>query len=408
MKTLGSAMAALAMIALVDERSLCPRGRRRSWGRWLPRRWRRLGGGGFGGFGGGGFHGGGDFGGGGFDRGGFGGGGIRSRRISAVAALTAATSAAAILAAASIARPRSARRDTKLLSVAQAAAWRRRLRRAATVFLSSEQSHARAAAESAGYRRCRRTISRRRRPEIAGERATSATVPTPAIGRTRATGAAAIAGRTTTSITTIGTTAIGTATGTTAGGIGRAGGAATAGAAWGTAACGRRDDALELGLLPYYNPYATQPYVVDNTTVDYSQPSGQRSDPASGGQQLTADQPTQADQASPTCSTLRGMAFAPKTTKPPWTTSTRRSANTPDDPALHEFRGLVLFATGTTRKPRRRSMPCSPSGRAGIGRRSPACTRTSTCSRGSFARWRATARHIPTRPTRRFCWPTSI
>ena len=40
----------------------------------------------------------------------------------------------------------------------------------------------------------------------------------------------------------------------------------------------------------------------------------------------------------------------------------------PNDPALHEFRSLVLFALAASTTPRRPSTRCCRSGRAGTGR----------------------------------------
>ncbi len=99
------------------------------------------------------------------------------------------------------------------------------------------------------------------------------------------------------------------------------------------------------GYYSYYNPYATQPYVVDNTTVDYSQPLASAEAPAPSDTQLTADQPTPADQASQLFDAAR-QSFAQEDYKAALDNVNQAIAITPDDSVLHEFRGLVLFAQG--------------------------------------------------------------
>jgi hypothetical protein len=100
------------------------------------------------------------------------------------------------------------------------------------------------------------------------------------------------------------------------------------------------------GYWTYDNPYATAPYVVDDTTVDYSQPilaSATEQQPTDT--QLTADQPTPADQASQLFDAARA-SFAQEDYQAALNSVNQAIAKTPDDPVLHEFRGLVLFALG--------------------------------------------------------------
>ena len=94
------------------------------------------------------------------------------------------------------------------------------------------------------------------------------------------------------------------------------------------------------GYWPYYNPYATAPYVVDNTTINYSQPILAMGDAGS------ADDPSSdAEQASKYFEEAR-QAFEQQDYRTALDDVNQAIAKAPDEPVLHEFRGLVLFATG--------------------------------------------------------------
>ncbi|MEX2113162.1 MAG: tetratricopeptide repeat protein, partial [Pirellulales bacterium] len=99
------------------------------------------------------------------------------------------------------------------------------------------------------------------------------------------------------------------------------------------------------GYWGYDNPYATTPYVIDNTTVDYGQPLASYS---ASSAPAADDQPagqTPADQASAAFGQAR-QSFAGEDYKAALDSVNQAIALTPDDPVLHEFRALVLFATG--------------------------------------------------------------
>jgi hypothetical protein len=121
------------------------------------------------------------------------------------------------------------------------------------------------------------------------------------------------------------------------------------GAGWGAAAGWAAASVIpwSWGYWSYSNPYATEPYVIDNTTVDYSQPILAYQEPAQADQSnnLTADQPTPADQASQDFAAARS-AFAQEDYTTAMNEVQQAIAITPNDPVLHEFRALVLFATG--------------------------------------------------------------
>jgi hypothetical protein len=105
------------------------------------------------------------------------------------------------------------------------------------------------------------------------------------------------------------------------------------------------------GYLSYYNPYCDAPVVVDNTTVDYSQPivlaappAADLTTPADGSWPVNT--PTApGDQAAQLLDAARG-AF----TQGDYTTALAQCdkaiAITPNNTVLHEFRGLALFALG--------------------------------------------------------------
>ena len=101
------------------------------------------------------------------------------------------------------------------------------------------------------------------------------------------------------------------------------------------------------GYWGYSNPYATAPVVIDDSTVDYSQPimSAEAAAPQSTDASAPADQPTPADVASGEFDRARD-AFATGDYATALSLVNSAIAKVPNDTTLHEFRGLVLFATG--------------------------------------------------------------
>lgn len=97
------------------------------------------------------------------------------------------------------------------------------------------------------------------------------------------------------------------------------------------------------GYWGYSNPYATEPYVIDDTTVDYGQPLASYS--ASSEPQDNQQGQTPADQAAASFEAAR-QQFASEDYKAALDSVNAAIALTPDDPVLHEFRALVQFATG--------------------------------------------------------------
>lgn len=103
------------------------------------------------------------------------------------------------------------------------------------------------------------------------------------------------------------------------------------------------------GYYGYSNPYYTTPAVVDNSGAyyDYSQPilaSGDTSQTAYADEPPPeTDQPTVADQAGDVFNAAREAFMQGDYTKA-LSNVDQAISKTPDDPALHEFRGLVLFA----------------------------------------------------------------
>ncbi|HEV3022523.1 MAG TPA: tetratricopeptide repeat protein, partial [Pirellulales bacterium] len=119
---------------------------------------------------------------------------------------------------------------------------------------------------------------------------------------------------------------------------GLAGGVALAAAPW------------AWGYWPYSNPYYTAPVVVGDTTIDYSQPILAAAPPATAGvaqladaPPVNAEEPTPADRATDSFEAAR-QAFMQGDYPSALTNIDQAIAVTPDDPALHEFRGLALFA----------------------------------------------------------------
>ncbi len=97
------------------------------------------------------------------------------------------------------------------------------------------------------------------------------------------------------------------------------------------------------GYWGYSNPYATGSYVANNTTINYAEPLATYGD----GAQPTDQQAGQsnADQASAAFADAR-KSFADEDYAAALQQVDSAIGLTPDDPVLHEFRGLVLFATG--------------------------------------------------------------
>ena len=101
------------------------------------------------------------------------------------------------------------------------------------------------------------------------------------------------------------------------------------------------------GYCSYYNPYCPAPVVLDNTTIDYSQPivmAGQPTADSSVQPSQSQDQSLAADQAMQLLDTAR-KAFAQADYAGAMSLCDSAIAKLPNDVVLHEFRGLVLFAT---------------------------------------------------------------
>lgn len=96
------------------------------------------------------------------------------------------------------------------------------------------------------------------------------------------------------------------------------------------------------GYYPYYNPYYTEVIVIDNTTtVDYSRPiavAAPAANGASGASKIAENQAEQLMNAS-------RNAFARGDYPAAMTQINQAIAKTPNNPVLHEFRALILFAT---------------------------------------------------------------
>ena len=136
------------------------------------------------------------------------------------------------------------------------------------------------------------------------------------------------------------------------------------------------------GYWPYYNPYYTSPVVVGGATIDYSQPivmAQAPSLPPATPAGLTAE-----DQATPLFDAARN-AFMQGDYQTALAQVDQAIALVPNDTVLHEFRGLVLFALGATRKRLPPSTPCCPPVPAGTGRRSAASIRAWMSTRSNSA-----------------------
>ena len=103
------------------------------------------------------------------------------------------------------------------------------------------------------------------------------------------------------------------------------------------------------GYYSYSNPYYTEPVAVGDSTIDYSQPILAAAPPnvqtADAAAPAAADQPTPADQASQLFDTAR-ESFMQGNYQAALSQVDQSIVILPNDPILHEFRGLVLFATG--------------------------------------------------------------
>ena len=99
------------------------------------------------------------------------------------------------------------------------------------------------------------------------------------------------------------------------------------------------------GYWGYSNPYATAPVVIDNSTIDYSQPILAADAPAASNESQPTRTPHRAaDLASQDFDEARD-AFSAQDYETALSQVNQAIAKVPNDPTLHEFRGLVLFAT---------------------------------------------------------------
>ncbi|MEX0679068.1 MAG: tetratricopeptide repeat protein [Pirellulales bacterium] len=123
---------------------------------------------------------------------------------------------------------------------------------------------------------------------------------------------------------------------------------------WGGFATGVAASAIpwNWGYYSYYNPYAVQPIVVGSTTVDYSQPLVTSSESYAAAPPPSDAPPSDAP-AEPTPAELAAKSF--DAARESFTAGDYKTAlsqveeaisRLPDDATLHEFRALVLFATG--------------------------------------------------------------
>jgi len=102
------------------------------------------------------------------------------------------------------------------------------------------------------------------------------------------------------------------------------------------------------GYWSYSNPYCSAPVVIDNTTIDYAQPLTLAAAPADVAAPATTEfPPTDAaapsDQAMNLLDAARGL-FMQGDYAAALTQCDKAVAKLPNDPVLHEFRGLALFA----------------------------------------------------------------
>lgn len=107
------------------------------------------------------------------------------------------------------------------------------------------------------------------------------------------------------------------------------------------------------GYWGYSNPYASAPVVVDNSTIDYSQPIMAAEAPATSDTAVASTDPNADANPAPTPVDLATQefddaraAFAQGDYATALSKVNQAIAKVPNDTSLHEFRGLVLFATG--------------------------------------------------------------
>ena len=105
------------------------------------------------------------------------------------------------------------------------------------------------------------------------------------------------------------------------------------------------------GYASYSNPYYVEPYPVGNTVINYSQPIVMSAPPANPPANPPADSdplipapPTAEEQASKMLGDAR-TAFYGEDYATALIQVDQAIQKSPSDPVLHEFRGLVLFAT---------------------------------------------------------------
>ncbi|MBC8114087.1 MAG: tetratricopeptide repeat protein [Candidatus Saccharimonas sp.] len=100
------------------------------------------------------------------------------------------------------------------------------------------------------------------------------------------------------------------------------------------------------GYATYSNPYYEEPYAVGSTYVDYSQPimTSAPAEPPANADPSTPAPPTTEDQASKWLGEAR-TAFYDADYATALVNVDQAIQKSPSDPVLHEFRGLVLFAT---------------------------------------------------------------
>ena len=102
------------------------------------------------------------------------------------------------------------------------------------------------------------------------------------------------------------------------------------------------------GYGSYENPYYSEPLVVDNTTIDYSEPF------AAPPAEVVSGEPAKEPSPLPPGVTAEGMknfdaaraAFYDKNYSAALESTNKALASMPKDAVIHEFRALVLFALG--------------------------------------------------------------
>ena len=102
------------------------------------------------------------------------------------------------------------------------------------------------------------------------------------------------------------------------------------------------DAPWQWGYWSYYNPYYTEVIVVDNATIDYSQPIVLASAPAGGA--AGVDPSVAENQAMQLLDASRN-AFVRGDYQAAMTSVNQAIARKPSDGVLHQFRALILFAT---------------------------------------------------------------